>query len=93
MTSDCKKPGVAFWATVVLTVSLLYVASLGPVVWLESRDHLPGWGSAVAETVYQPLTWIASHAPEPISDAMWWYAEFWRDSRQPEYLGNQSIEH
>ena len=34
MTSGCKKPGVAFWATVVVAGLVLYVASFGPACWL-----------------------------------------------------------
>jgi hypothetical protein len=30
---DRKKPGVAFWATVVVVVVLAYVASFGPANW------------------------------------------------------------
>ena len=37
MTSDRKKPGVAFWATMVGVVPALYVASFGPVCWTASR--------------------------------------------------------
>jgi hypothetical protein len=39
MTSH-KKPGVAFWATVVVVVVLLYVASFGPACWLNERGFV-----------------------------------------------------
>ena len=32
-----KKPGMAFWATVVVVVVLLYPLSFGPAVWLAAR--------------------------------------------------------
>jgi hypothetical protein len=36
--TDRKKPGVAFWATVVVVgLPLLYVLSFGPVCWITSR--------------------------------------------------------
>jgi hypothetical protein len=38
MTSDRKKPGVAFWATVVLVVVVVgYPLSFGPACWISSR--------------------------------------------------------
>jgi hypothetical protein len=37
MTSDGKKPGVAFWATVVLAVALAYPLSIGPAAPSEVR--------------------------------------------------------
>ena len=42
MTSDRKKPGVAFWASVVLVVALVgYPLSFGPAVWLAARGVIP----------------------------------------------------
>ena len=48
--TDCKKPGVAFWATVVVVGVLLYLASFGPACWVCARtqNSLP--------PVYYPLT-------------------------------------
>jgi hypothetical protein len=38
--TDRKKPGVAFWATVVVVVLLAYPISFGPACWIYSRsDH------------------------------------------------------
>ena len=37
MTSPRKKPGVAFWATVVVVVLAAYPVSFGPACWLDSR--------------------------------------------------------
>ena len=47
MTSR-KKPGVAFWATVVAVVVLAYYLSLGPVFWLVNtiwpgKAAMPHW--------------------------------------------------
>jgi hypothetical protein len=50
MTSDRKKPGVAFWATVGLVVVLVgYPLSAGPAMWIADREWQP-----VAD-VYWPL--------------------------------------
>ena len=51
MTSP-KKPGVAFWATVVVVVLVLYVASFGPVCWLVSWIDI---GDKILPVVYGPL--------------------------------------
>jgi hypothetical protein len=67
-----KKPGVAFWATVVLAVVLLYVASFGPACWISSRTNA---GAAAVSTVYRPLTWGKSKS-ERIADAIDWYSGF-----------------
>jgi hypothetical protein len=47
-----RKPGVAFWATVVLSLPVLYVLSFGPATWACSR----GIGNRDALlAVYRPL--------------------------------------
>gem|GEM_PF-6477504 len=57
LKTDCKKPGVAFWATVAVVVALLYVASFGPAVSLcyRARDcnHAVG-------IIYRPIFTLAS---------------------------------
>jgi len=52
MTSSCKKPGVAFWATVVVVVGLAYPISFGPACWITSRL---GQGASLLPTIYHPL--------------------------------------
>ena len=53
--SDRKKPGVAFWATVVVLVALVgYPLSLGPACWLASRTNV---GSQFVSALYRPITW------------------------------------
>jgi hypothetical protein len=40
--TDRKKPGVAFWASVVVTAVLIgYPLSFGPACWLCGNDILP----------------------------------------------------
>jgi hypothetical protein len=55
MTSDRNKPGVAFWATVVLVVVLVaYPASYGP--WHYARARWFGtWPVRIAAPLYVPL--------------------------------------
>jgi hypothetical protein len=57
MTTSRKKPGVAFWATVVVVVVLVaYPLSFGPACWLAARGKIP---FAPTATVYRPISrWI-----------------------------------
>ena len=57
MSEDRKKPGVAFWATVVLLVLLVgYPLSAGPFMWLYSREYVPDWADAPVACIYAPLS-------------------------------------
>ena len=78
--TDRKKPGVAFWATVVLVLSVLHVVGFGPACWWFSRhrdfhdSRLKDCGSVI----YAPLGRVAIHAPI-IGDALLWYASLGAD--------------
>ena len=56
MTSP-KKPGVAFWTTVMVVVSTAYVLSAGPVSFLWNRGMLPEWSSHPLAAFFAPLSW------------------------------------
>ena len=66
MTTDRKKPGVTFWATVVVVAGMVaYPLSFGPACWLTSRT---GLGTHALPTVYRPLVVImARHIPSESS--------------------------
>ena len=65
MTSDRKKPGVAFWATVGLVVlPLLYVASFGPACWFVGEGHLP---VNALWRIYRPLAQIVTNQKRSIA--------------------------
>jgi uncharacterized membrane protein YhaH (DUF805 family) len=66
--TDRKKPGVAFWATVVLVALVAYVASFGPAVWLVARRHLD---KKTAERAYWPILCAFPYFPR-----IRWYGEF-----------------
>jgi hypothetical protein len=72
MTSR-KKPGVAFWATVVVVVLLIgYPLSIGPACWITSRL---GFGDEFVSTAYQPILRAVKTAEgSPLDDALMWYA-------------------
>ena len=62
--TDRKKPGVAFWATVVLVVVLMYPLSFGPACWLSQRVNSTRVAVSIA---YPPLLELALD-PEAIFD-------------------------
>ena len=76
MTSR-KKPGLAFWATVVAVVALVvaYPLSFGPACWwLKDSELDNGVVVNIAPNVYWPIGWLAENGPESLSDAINWYA-------------------
>lgn len=71
MTAAGKKPGWAFWTTLVLVgVPVLYVASFGPACWIVSRTPEQCFQSEV----YLPIGWMISHSPSWIGGALKAYA-------------------
>ncbi len=63
MSEERKKPGVAFWATIALAVTLVaYPLSIGPAIWL--RVHvLPKstWGAM--DAFYRPIAICCEFIP------------------------------
>jgi len=70
MSEERKKPGVAFWATVVVVVVLAYPLSLGPACWVSSRMNA---GESTVSSVYRPLT-LGMSKSERIAAAIDWYS-------------------
>jgi hypothetical protein len=84
MSELTKKPGVAFWATIVLVVApLLFPLSFGPACWWFKDSELDLDGGVVvniAPNAYWPMGWLAQNGPESLSDAINWYAtlkDYW----------------
>lgn len=82
MTSR-KKPGWAFWTTVVVTLTVLYVASVGPVTglyyWLASKEWI-SHDSPVGDVlyvIYWPVLYGGQNGPRPIAEAFYWYLKLW----------------
>lgn len=70
MTSDRKKPGVAFWATVAVVVVLMtYPLSFGPACWIASRSEK--WK---IPTFYWPVQTYVPYCPGGAA-AVAWYAK------------------
>jgi hypothetical protein len=62
MTSQRKKAGVVFWATVTVVVLVGYPLSFGPACWLLRK----GWlSTGITAEIYRPLIRVAnSSAPK-----------------------------
>jgi len=80
MTVARTKPGVAFWATVVAVVVLVYPISFGPACWWFARTDVFRHKDATQTIVvnvprfYWPVGWMARHGPKPIRRFICWYA-------------------
>jgi hypothetical protein len=81
MSDECKKPGVVFWATVVVVVvPLLYVLSFGPACWWFPREVPSFHGNwFVARQIYRPFGWLRVNGPAPIAKAVAWCATLGRE--------------
>jgi len=67
-----KKPGVGFWATVVVVVALIgYPLSIGPACWLDGWLHDDAEVGIIGR-IYYPIIWVASVDP---SDLTWSFVE------------------
>jgi hypothetical protein len=78
MPSDRKKPGVAFWATVVVVVAVLYVLSIGPALLI--NEKITGHGgrfTQACDVFYAPLRVVYYHGPQKLRDALDWYGHLW----------------
>jgi len=80
VASNRKKPGVAFWATVILlTVPMFYIASLGPMV-MATRPMLASYPDQRFEiyAVYMaPANHVLAHLPLPAQRAIRDYLLWW----------------
>jgi hypothetical protein len=77
--TDRKKPGVAFWTSVVLVVGLAaYPLSLGPMTWLGFviGDDLPAWGETLVSAYGWPARYACNHS-EQIDKVARGYVGWW----------------
>ena len=73
-----KKPRWLLRMAIVLPASLLlYVASIGPMVWLLERGYLsPGVERAWTE-LYEPLFWFKNQTTDSVALAIEEYMDLW----------------
>jgi hypothetical protein len=78
MSDAKKKPGVAFWATVVAFVGIVAAYPLlpGPLAWLDEHNMLPDWTETPISVMYAPMDWIIQRS-ETAYKAFDWYMELW----------------
>jgi len=57
-----SEPRRSMWpiVAVLMLLPVLYVASIGPVVWMDNRGHIPEWSRGPLEALYAPLEWVLS---------------------------------
>jgi hypothetical protein len=78
MTSDRKKPGVTFWATVLVAVVLVgYPLSIAPMLWLCRKLGYPDWMGDPLAAAWIPLQWAMLKGPKWFAVAMLKYFEWW----------------
>jgi len=82
-----KKPGVAFWATVVVVVALVaYPLSFGPAYAFfahTQRHDSPRWRSQVFWSIYEPIRWLRNNSPAPIRRSIDCSSDPWITSQPP----------
>jgi hypothetical protein len=78
MSDERTKPGLAYWATVVVAVLLLYPVGFGPACWWLSRPVTLSFVSIKARrapAIYSPVGWFARRAGTGrIQTVINWYA-------------------
>ena len=63
---------------VIIALPLLYVLSIGPMIYLTKKGYLPESIADKMETFYQPLGWLADHTSlvgEPLDAYAGWWEE------------------
>jgi hypothetical protein len=76
MSDERKKPGVAFWATVVVVAVLLaYPLSFGPACWICGGPAQPINGNFCA--FYRPLLKLWRRCPQIVQDGICCYVDLW----------------
>jgi hypothetical protein len=87
MTPDRTKPGVAFWATLVVVGVLVgYPLSFGPACWLNERGFL---GAASVSMLYSPVLVTAENGRLP--KVIDWYARVGAKPDDFPYVINKTL--
>jgi hypothetical protein len=63
MNSHREKPGLAFWAAVVLVAALAYPLSFGPAFWVSSRCEC---GIRAVTIFYRPILQLWTSGPRAV---------------------------
>jgi hypothetical protein len=68
--TDRKKPGVGFWATVVVVVVLLYPISFGPACWSADRKLISERSVAKGYSFFLSTAFDGENVAAPLLN--WW---------------------
>jgi hypothetical protein len=69
--TDRKKPGVAFWATVIVVALLAYPLSFGPACWAYKWGFL---GKVRLRSIYAPVFDHETDIPRNVRRVAGWYS-------------------
>jgi len=76
--TDHKKPGVTFWATVLVVAGLMalvvYPLSIGPAFWAAGESET---AFTVVAYAYFPVCWVISIGPDSVKEAFNSYLGMW----------------
>lgn len=91
MRKPQRKSGVMFWATVTiaiaLAVSVAYLLSIGPAVWILDHTSPPKWADDAFGLFYGRL-FAEAYEPTILGAAIEWYMELWGWKPHP---GNSGV--
>jgi len=75
--NDTDDPQQQSFSTGRVIVALLlivgYPLSVGPFMWLYSRDIVP----MIVAIIYQPLFWVIAICPDSVQAIFHWYIGWW----------------
>jgi hypothetical protein len=78
MTPDRKRPTAGFSITVALLAVLVgYPLGYGPAIWLVNQRWCPGLVVSGYLVIYSPFHLLQLYGPQPVHDALDWYARLW----------------
>lgn len=75
-------PAAVVAVILLLLMPLLYVLSIGPVVWLASRHIIEVNEDSYVASFYAPLIYVADSSTA-FEDGLTWYAELWEAKTPP----------
>jgi hypothetical protein len=86
LTSDRKKPGVAYWATMVVVGLVLYPLSYGPAMRFVYENGQRRWTTSwdrdsIRQSLflfYLPIRRLHADAPQPVRNVIEGYVRLWK---------------
>ena len=66
-----------------VALPVLYVLSIGPVAWLNTRHLMPEVLGSATKHLYDPIEWLMARGPGTVEQAIRWYARLWYADAPP----------